>query len=71
VERAIALLLLERHQPYRLLFVLRIVRCSSCRARWPCPTYVDSRSALLGPDRPDVLTALGLDEPEDLKDQDR
>ena len=65
MDRAMALLQLERHQPYRLLFVLRIVRCASCRARWPCATYVDSRSALLSPDRPDVLTALGLDEPDD------
>ena len=71
MERATAMLLLERHQPYRLLFVLRIVRCAVCRSRWPCPTYVDSRSALLGPGRPEVLNALGLDEPENPNEQDQ
>ena len=65
MDRATAMLRLERHQPYRLLFVLRIVRCASCRGRWPCSTYVDSRSALLDSARPDVATALGLDEPDD------
>jgi hypothetical protein len=71
MERATALLLLERHQPYRLLFVLRIVRCAACRSRWPCPTYVDSRSTLLGPDRPDVMTALGLAQPDEPNEQDQ
>jgi len=61
VDRAVALALLERHQPYRLLFVLRIVRCASCRFHWPCPVYVDARSALLAPTRLDVAATLRRD----------
>ena len=49
---------LERHQPYRLLFVLRIVRCAQCRQQWPCPTYMDARSSLLNPTPFDVTAAL-------------
>jgi hypothetical protein len=58
MDRAGALLQLERHQPYRLLFVLRIVRCALCRSRWPCPAYMDARSALLRPTRLDVAMTL-------------
>lgn len=58
MDRAAALLALERHQPYRLLFVLRIVRCSCCRSRWPCPSYMDARSALLSPTRADLAETL-------------
>jgi hypothetical protein len=58
MERAEALRRLERHQPHRLLFVLRIVRCAGCRSRWPCVAYIDARSALLSPTRFDVLDAL-------------
>jgi len=58
VDRAAALVQLERHQPYRLLFLLRVVRCAACRSRWPCPAYVDARSSLLTPTRLDVAETL-------------
>ena len=61
MDRAAALLQMERHQPDHLLFLLRIIRCARCRARWPCPTYVDARSALLRPTRLDVATTLRHD----------
>jgi hypothetical protein len=53
-----ALVQLERHQPYRLLFLLRVVRCAHCRSRWPCPRYLDARSALLAPTRLDVAATV-------------
>lgn len=58
MDREVALLLVERHQPYRLLFILRIVRCAQCRRRWPCTSYMDARSALLHPTRLDVTAYL-------------
>jgi hypothetical protein len=58
MERVEALRQLERHQPYRLLFVLRLVRCAACRSRWPCAPYLDARGALLGATRADVLDAI-------------
>ena len=58
MERAVALVQLECHQPYRLLFLLRVVRCSQCRRRWPCAAYIDARSALLAPTWLDVAHAL-------------
>ena len=57
MDRAAALVQLECHQPYRLLFLLRVVRCAQCRSRWPCPDYIDARSALLMPTRLDVALA--------------
>jgi hypothetical protein len=62
MERAGDLLLLERHQPYRLLLALRIARCAGCRSRWPCPTYADARSALLSPSRVDLAETLRPDQ---------
>jgi hypothetical protein len=61
MDRAGALLQLERHQPYRLLFVLRIVRCAQCRSRWPCPAYLDARTLLLSASRLDVAITLRPD----------
>ncbi|HEU4425183.1 MAG TPA: hypothetical protein VFR67_21855 [Pilimelia sp.] len=62
MDRAAALMQLERHQPYRLLFLLRVVRCSQCRFRWPCAAYVDARSALLSPTRLDVAETVHPDD---------
>ncbi|HYN95825.1 MAG TPA: hypothetical protein VES42_18430 [Pilimelia sp.] len=61
MDRVVALLKLECHQPYRLLFVLRIVRCARCRIHWPCPAYLDARSALLTPTRLDISATLRRD----------
>ena len=61
MDRAEALLEMERHQPDHLLFLLRIVRCARCRVRWPCATYVDARSSLLRPTRLDIATTLRYD----------
>jgi hypothetical protein len=61
LDRAAALLQLERHRPYPLLFILRINRCPVCRCRWPCAPYVDARSTLLRPNRFDIAANLRLD----------
>jgi hypothetical protein len=61
MDRAAALLELERHHPHHFMFLLRIVRCARCRARWPCPPYVDARSLLLQPTRLDIAATVRYD----------
>ncbi|SDY00778.1 hypothetical protein SAMN05444365_101356 [Micromonospora pattaloongensis] len=54
MERDRAMLIIERHQPSPLWRLLHIVRCVHCRGRWPCPPYLEARTAVLNHDRQDV-----------------
>lgn len=51
MDRDRAMFLAEQHQPAVLWRLLRLRRCTTCRRRWPCPRYLDARSALVGHDR--------------------
>lgn len=51
MERDRAMAAVERHQPAVLWRLVFHRRCAACRRRWPCPHYLDARSALVGHDR--------------------
>ncbi|MEV1285810.1 hypothetical protein [Micromonospora sp. NPDC049679] len=54
MERERAIFMVERHQPSPLWRLLRILRCATCRRRWPCARYLEARTAVLSHDRHDV-----------------
>lgn len=58
MERDRAMVIVERHQPSVLWWLLRIRRCAYCRHRWPCEQYLRARTALVSHDRQDIAAII-------------